>query len=388
MIDRIKKLPVAENARNMFCAFQNDLLPEIIRRRTFSVATLAIVFAIIYWGIIASDRYVSEAQVVIERTDMTSSSAIDLGALMAGAGGGNRADQLLLRTYLLSFDMLRKLDEKLNLRAHYSDSHRDIISRMWAKDIEQEWFHKHYLARTQVEFDDYAGVLVIKAQAYEPKMAHDIAATLVEEGERYMNELGHRRAREQVVFLEKQVGEMGQKAIQTRQELLVFQNQKGMISPQSLAENLLSTVNRLEAQLTDLRARRSSLLGYLSPGAPGVIELDMQIQGIEKQIIQEQGRLTSPKGQTLNRTVEEYQRMEMSAKFAEDIYKTALVALEKGRIEALRTLTKVSVLQSPTLPQYPLEPRRIYSIAVFIIVALMLAGVIHLLAAIIKDHRD
>jgi capsular polysaccharide transport system permease protein len=203
-----------------------------------------------------------------------------------------------------------------------------------------------------------------------------------------MNELGHRRAREQVAFLEKQVAEMSGKALQTRQELLVFQNQKGMLSPQSLAETLLTTVNRLEAQLTDLKARRSSLLGYLSPSAPGVVEIDMQINGIEKQLQLEQSRLTSPKGQTLNRTVEEYQRLEMTAKFAEDVYKTALVALEKGRIEALRTLKKVSVLQSPTLPQYPLEPRRLYNIAVFIIMALILAGIVHLLAAIIRDHRD
>lgn len=155
-----------------------------------------------------------------------------------------------------------------------------------------------------------------------------------------------------------------------------------------MAETLLTTVNRLEAQLTDLKARRSSLLGYLSPSAPGVVELDMQINGIEKQLIQEQSRLTSPKGQTLNRTVEEYQRLEMTAKFAEDVYKTALVALEKGRIEALRTLKKVSILQSPTLPQYPLEPKRLYNITVFIIMALILAGIVHLLAAIIRDHRD
>lgn len=388
MIDRIKSLPGASKAQRLFETFHQALTPAILRRRTFAIAAFAMLLATIYWAILASDRYVSEAQVVIERTEMAASATIDLGALMAGATGGNRADQLLLRTHLLSVDMLNKLDAKLNLRAHYSDSGHDILSRMWRQDIEQEWFHRYYLHRTQVEFDDYAGVLIIKAQAYNPRTAQAIVATLVEEGERYMNELGHRRAREQVFFLEKQVAEMGEKAIQSRQALLAYQNSKGMLSPQSLAETLLATVNRLEAQLTDLKARRSSLLGYLSPVAPGVIELDMQIQGIEKQLQQEQGRLTSSKGQTLNKTVEEYQRLEMTAKFAEDIYKTALVALEKGRIEALRTLTKVSVLQSPTLPQYPLEPRRFYNITAFIMMAIILAGLVHLLAAIIRDHQD
>jgi capsular polysaccharide transport system permease protein len=78
----------------------------------------------------------------------------------------------------------------------------------------------------------------------------------------------------------------------------------------------------------------------------------------------------------------------MNAEFAQDVYKSALLALEKGRVEATRNIKKVSVLQSPTEPQYPLEPRRIYNTFVFILVTLLIAGIVHLLAAIIRDHKD
>ena len=46
----------------------------------------------------------------------------------------------------------------------------------------------------------------------------------------------------------------------------------------------------------------------------------------------------------------------MNAEFAQDVYKTALIALEKGRIEATRTLKKVSVLQAPTVGLAPWSP--------------------------------
>lgn len=36
--------------------------------------------------------------------------------LIAGVAGVNRSDQLLLREYLLSVDMLKKLDAELDLR--------------------------------------------------------------------------------------------------------------------------------------------------------------------------------------------------------------------------------------------------------------------------------
>ena len=127
--------------------------------------------------------------------------------MLGGIGGTSGADQYLLRDHLLSVDMLLNLQERLNLRAHYSDTSRDLLSRMWGEDTELEKFHEHYLSRVSVEYDERAGVLVIKAQAYAPQMAHAIAQALVEEGERFMNQMAHRLAKEQVAFLEQQLAE-------------------------------------------------------------------------------------------------------------------------------------------------------------------------------------
>ena len=362
--------------------------PALLQKRTFRIAVFASLLAILYWGLIASDRYVSEAHVIVQRTDLASSQSVDFSSLISGVTGGNQSDQFLLRDYLLSVDMLQKLDSKLDLRGHYSDSSHDIISRMWDRDEELELFHRYYLSRVSIEFDERAGILVIKAQAYDPQTATAITTMLVEEGERYMNELAHRLANEQVRFLEQQVVERSKEALKARQRVLAFQNEMGLVSPEGTVESMAATINKLEGQLTELKARRGGLLGYLSPKAPSVVELNLQIDAIGKQIEQEQSRLASPGGRPLNITVEEFQRLKQTAEFAQDVYQTALVALEKGRVEATRIIKKVSILQSPTQPQYPLEPRRLYNLVVFILLALILAGIIHLLAAVIRDHKD
>jgi capsular polysaccharide transport system permease protein len=388
MIERIKQSRLARALGRLADWAQGWLAPALLRRRTFGAAFLASVLAALYWGLFASDRYVSEAHVVIQRTDQASSDSGKIGSLLGGIGSASLSDQLLLRDHLLSIDMLTALNAKLNLRAHYSDWRRDPISRMWFEDAKLEWFHRHYLSRVSVEFDDYSGILLIRAQAYDAKMAHAIAAMLVAEGERFMNVLGHRLAQEQVGFLEKQVADLSKRVLQTRQVVLEFQNQKGLISPEATALAFGAIVNRLEAQLSELQTRRTAMLGYLMPESPNVVELNMQIAAVEKQLVREKARLTSATDKTLNRTLEEYQRLELNAQFAMDVYKAALVGLEKGRVEATRTLKKVSVLQSPFLPQYPIEPRRIYNTVVFILIALMIAGIMHLIAAIIRDHRD
>ena len=384
MIERIKQSrPARATAR-----FSGWLVPALLRRRTIGAAIVASLAAALYWGLIASDRYVSEAHVIIQRTDFASGQTMDFASLLGNVGAGSRADQLLLRDYLRSADMLKKLDAKLNLRSHYSDPHRDPLSRMWAKDTPLELFQRHYLSRVSVEFDDYAGILVIRTEAYTPKMAQAIAAMLVEEGEHFMNTLAHGIAQEQVAFFEKQVAQMSERAMQARQAVLEFQNKNGLVSPQDTAENLVSIVNNLEAQLTGLQTRRSGMLGYLMPNSPNIVELDLQIAAITKQITQEKARLASPDGKPMNRTVEEFQRLQMNATFAQDVYKTSLVALEKGRVEATRMLKKVSVLRHPDEPQLSLEPRRLYNTTVFMLATLLIAGILHLLAAIIRDHKD
>jgi len=350
------------------------------------IASLLVAF---YWGAIASNRYVSQSHVIIQSTDMGGGLKPDIGSMLGNAGGlANRPDNLLLRDYLLSIDMLKKLDAKLDLRSHYSDKQRDLYSRMWFKDAVLEKFYAYYLTMVDIEFDDYAGVLIIKAQAFDPQTAYAINAMFVEEGERFMNDLGHGLAQEKVDFLSQEIAKLREKTLQARQALLNYQNKNSMVSPQASTENVVNIINQLEAQLTQLQANRASMLGYLVPDSANVAQVDFQIDAIEKQITREKSRLTSPKGKTLNSAVEEYQRLEMNAQFAQDMYKTALESLETGRYEASRTLKKMSILQAPNVPEYSLEPRRIHNTIVFILVTLVIAGIAHLLAAIIRDHKD
>jgi capsular polysaccharide transport system permease protein len=388
MITQIKQSWPATSATRLASWAYGWLTPALLRRRTFAAAFGASLLGALYWGLIASDRYVSEAHIIIQHTDLAGGQTMDFGSLIGAFNGTSRADQLFLRDHLLSMDMLKKLDTQLSLKAHYSDSRRDLLSRMWFEDASTERFYLHYLSRVSVELDDYSGVLVIKAEGYEPETAHSIAGLLVAEGERFMNDMSQQLAREQVGFLEKQVASMSERTLRARQTVMKFQDENGLLSPQGTAENFADIINRLESKLAELKTQRAAMLGYLMPASTNIVDIALQISAVEKQISQEKGRLASPTGKTLNRTVEEFQRLQMNAEFEQDVYKTTLTALEKGRVEATRTLKKVSVLQYPNQPQYPLEPRRIYNTLVFILFALMVAGIMHLLAAIIRDHKD
>jgi capsular polysaccharide transport system permease protein len=219
-------------------------------------------------------------------------------------------------------------------------------------------------------------------------MAHNIANVLVEEGERFMNELARKLAREQVAFAEREVVEVNKRLSSARTTLLLFQTRHGLSSPTATLENISAVAARLESELSGLQARRRALQSYLAPDAPDLVEINSQIGAIEQQLKAERGRLVASNGRSLNKIAEEYDRLLLEAGFHQDVYKTALAALEKARIDATRTLKKVSVIQSPTLPEYSMEPARLYNITLFLIGTLLLAGALNLLLIIIREHRD
>ena len=348
---------------------------------------LATIIVMAYW-VVASDRYVSESIILIQNTEKLAAPSLDLTSLIGVGGGANRPDQLLMREHLLSVDMLLNLDAQLHLRTHFSSTQQDIFSRMWSEDVPLEWFHEHFLSRLSVHFDEISGVLRIRAEDYDPQMAQRIAALLVQNGEAYMNKLSHELAQAQVDFLEQQVIGAYDAVLSASQTLLDYQNKKGLASPTATAESIIAIIAGLEAQRTEMQTQMSALPENLVKKHPAKIRLQQALAAVESQIEQESARLASTEGNTLNTLIFEQQRLQMDVDFKRDVYKTALVALEKGRMDASRTMKLVSVLQTPVFPEYPLEPRRMYNILTTLIVGMLLLGIAKLLESVILDHVD
>ncbi|BBB30258.1 chain-length determining protein [Neptunomonas japonica] len=349
------------------------------------VCFVAVLLVTVYWSILASDSYVSQSNVVLESPQVTVPN-MDVSALLGGNSGDS--DMLLLRDYLLSVDMLRKIDTALGFRAHYASSDIDYFTRLRSSDVPIEELHEYYLKQVSVELDDYAQILRINVSALTPEMAHAMTSLLLSEGETHMNRMGQRLADEQVKFLETQVAGLSLNFQSTRNKLIEYQNENGLVSPAGTVESLSAVVAGLEVELANLQAKQTMLTSYQSSRSPSVVRGGDEIKAIRQQIKQERARMAQQSGGALNTLSAEYQTLELKVEFAMESYSGALAALESTRIEAARKLKQVSVLQSPTLPEYPVEPKRVHNIVVFTVIALFLSLIVHMLVLIVRDHRD
>ena len=101
MIEKLKQSRLAKATAGAASWAQDWLTPALLRRRTFAFAFIASFAAVVYWGLIASSRYVSEAHVVVRNTDSGAPAGMDLAGLLSNTAIANRTDQLLLRDHLL-----------------------------------------------------------------------------------------------------------------------------------------------------------------------------------------------------------------------------------------------------------------------------------------------
>ncbi len=341
--------------------------------------------AVAYFGFIASDRYVSRADIVIKQADQIKMLPDALS--MLGIGGSNHEDVLLIQDYLKSADLLRKLDKELGLKAHYQSHKVDYFSRL-PEDVSQEDFIEYYRDHLTLRLDELSGVLTIELQAFDPAYGQRVVSLMLKESESFINKLGHQVALEQLAFVEKEVNRAYQRVQDEKAKVLDFQNKHNLISPESTSSARLGVVSQIEGELASQQAQLKQLQSYMKGTAPAVISVKARTEALTEQLAQEKARLTGTDQNAMNEVTARYMDVQTQATLAADIYKTGLISLEQARVEAYRKLKHLLVISQPTLAEDAEYPRRLYNLATIGVILCLLYGLIVMGLATLREHQD
>ncbi len=341
----------------------------------------------IYYGVIASDRYVSEAKVTIKQTD--SIGQVEAGISLLGATTSPGAqDAKMLQEYLLSLDMLHYLESNQSLRAHYQSGHADMFSRL-DEDARQEQFLEFYRDHMEVSYDELSGVLTVRAQAFEADYGQQLLKVILARGEEFINNIGHNMAKEQVGFVQGELNRARESLRTSQHQILTFQDEHKLFNPQQESGARLEIVNSMEASLARLKADLTNRLSYMQDTAVEVVALKDRIRAEEAQLKIERSKLVGDQaGENMNDVNAEFKNLQMNVEFATDNYKTSLLSLEQARIEAYRKLKHLVVVDSPSLAENAEYPRRIYILSTLLVLLCIFYGVGRIVVATVREHRD
>lgn len=351
---------------------------------------LPMLLAVLYYTVLAHNRYVSTTVITVKRAGHDTANVNGLSMLLPGAAALSQEDIRLLRDYLHSLSLMKRIDARLHLRAHFESAQSDLFFRLWP-GTSQEWMLEYWRSRVEITLDDLSGLLTLRTQGFEPAYAQKVNEALLQEAEAFINDISRRIADEQLGFAQRELKHAESQMSATQHDLVEFQTRHRMLDPTVDAHASGLRTSELRAQQARLEAELSTKQSFLNDDAPDIVTLKAQLSSIRQQVEKESRGATSGtagSGDALNRLLVQFNDLKTRAGLAEGAYKSALAGVEATRIEASRKVKSVVVIEPPTQPEIAEYPRKLYDLLTMLVACLMLYGTVHLAIATIQEHRD
>lgn len=352
---------------------------------SFALVLAASFLVVFYYSLVASPRFVSEAQFVVKQAGSTEPQLMGLVA-MAGTSSSAR-DSLIIKQYIESRTMAEALNKAIELKAHYQNSQWDMVSGL-SNSASIEDYVEYYQNHITVRHDEMADILYIEAQAFTSDYSLLLGNTLLELSEKFINSLGDKMAKEQLAYAQKEVERLYGTMKNQQTLLLNFQNTNQLFSPEQQGSALLGAITELQTNIIQQEAKLKEMNAIMRNDSGQVKGQIILLDSLKAQLIEEKSKLTSADQQSLNQITANYQEIKLAGELASGMYQGALTSMEAVRADAYRKLKHLLVIQHPALPESNQYPRRIYSIVTWFISLLLVYLLGRLVWSIVKEHKE
>ena len=355
------------------------------------IATVIVptLIAILYFGVLTNDVYISESRFVVRNPGQTAASPLSAALGRAGLGGatGGAEGNATITQYILSRRALEEADQDEFVENAYTDPSIFFFDRfgaIWGESKEQLF---HYFSGKVAVAEGLSGqVMTLRVSAYDPAEAQEINSRLLLQSETLVNSLSERSRDDTISLAQEQVDEATEKARLARIELAQYRGAERIVDPAQESLVGLQMVGKLQDQLISAKTQLRQLQTY-TPEASQIPFLRTQIRQIESEIEQTRKDLTGGTG-SLSSAMVRYQELAVNSEFAEQQLAISLASLQEAQAEARRKRTYVERISDPSLPDFAEEPRRIRSILATLVLGLLTWGVLSMLMIGVREHRD
>lgn len=351
---------------------------------TVAVPTM---LATLYFGLMASDVYVSESRIVVRSPDRQ--VATGLGALLKGAGFSRaQDDSYTVRDYVLSRDALKEIDDTLSVGKSFASDSVDRVSRFGGLDFDTsfEALHRYYQKKVDIQQDSASSITTLTVRAYAAQDAQNINQKLLELSEGLVNRLNERGRQDLISSAASEVAEAEAKSKSAALALSTYRNAKGVVDPERQATVQLQQVAKLQDELIATKTQLAQLKAF-TPQNPQIPALQTRASTLQAEMAAETTKVAGGELSLANKAAE-YQRLALEREFADKQLASALASLEQARSEAQRKQVYIERIAQPSLPDVALEPRRLRSILATFVLGLVAWGILSMLLAGVREHQD
>jgi capsular polysaccharide transport system permease protein len=345
----------------------------------------------IYFGLLASDQFVSEAKFTI------SSAAIPK---MDGLGSVTGLPPMLIvqdtqvvTNFIYSRAMVDQLEPIVGLRDAYSSESIDWWAR-FRKDKPIEKFTDYWGKMTDASIAFPSGIVTLTVRAFSPDDAKRIADAVVRLSENLINDLNERMRRNTVLASEGDMQRAADQLAQARVQMETARNAEGLLDAGQAGNALSGLIAGLEADLLRAEQEYQTQLRYVNATAPQMRVLKSRISAMSSQLEEMKAQLTSQTeknisaiaDKTLSGKMTKFSELDLEQRIAEKRYALSVAAVEAARMMSERKMLYLHEIVSPALPEESRFPKRWLSVVMTFLASIIGWGATVGMIVFVRNH--
>jgi len=343
--------------------------PARLRRRhygllaSFVLLVILPLFAVVgYLYHFAQDRYVSTTGFTV-RAEETGAATDLLGGLAQFAGGSGQADGDILFEFVTSQPLVQRLDDRLDLVAHYAAPFSDDPVFALRPDATMEDLVDYWQRVVRVSYNSGNGLVDLRVLAFDPATANALASAILEESTDLINRLNAQARADSMRFAEADLRAAIDRLRTAREALTSFRTSTQIVDPESDLQGRMGVLNTLQQQLAEALIEFDLLSETTTnPDDVRLMQAENRIDVIRDRIAQERLTFTAesvgPDGDDYPTLMARFEGLVVDREYAEESYRAALTALDLARANAARQSRYLAVFIPPSLPESAEHPQR------------------------------
>jgi capsular polysaccharide transport system permease protein len=359
---------------------------------TLFVALVALpdLAAIVYFGLIASNQYVSEA--VFTVSSGVAPKTDGMGLVTGIPPMLIIQDTQIATNYIESRAMVEQLERTVGLRDAYSSESIDWWAR-FRKDKPIERFTDYWAKMASAKIALPSGIVTLTVRAFSPEDAKRIADEVVRLSEDVINNLNERMRRDTLLASEREMLESARHLGNARMQMAFERNAEGLINVGETSSAIADLASQLEADLLKANREYQTAIRYVSEDAPQIRVLKSRIAAIQGQLEQTKARLTQSQqsastadDKSLSGKIPRFAELELEERIAEKRYARSTAAVDSARMLSERRGLYLHEIVAPSLPSEAKYPKRLLSIAVTFLASLIIWGSSVAAITFVRNH--
>ncbi|MCJ2081978.1 capsule biosynthesis protein [Methylobacterium sp. J-090] len=321
----------------------------------------------IYYGLVASDRYVTEARFALRPAlgSADKASSDQVGTSKGVVSQMVAQDSLVAVNYIHSRPMVEVLEKDLPLRAMFARDGIDYLSR-FDPDKPIERFVHYWNERVTTKIETGSGIISLTVNAFDPAESLALTQAILKESERMVNALSDRARADAVAESSRELKLAEERMTKIRLAMATLRNREGILDAKKTNDSNLKVIGELRMARINLAVQLNLGQRDLGPESRRIVDIKSQIKDLDDAIarIESQSASEDPEQRRiLADALTKFEAFESDREEAEKYFAKVLSAYERSRIIASRQVEFFSMIVQPVKAESAQQPRRLLMIS-------------------------